>query len=299
MTSRFEGFDEEGRPVPSGSDKAQNSDTNTEVSEYESPLNSAESSPTKGANTIVSRSKITTPTRARALRSGNVKKLTEHFSSDSDTTEHHPSTVRKRRSVSTEHQQLPRGGERELRKKMAAQTRANADVEMWQVCISTMKTCLDEAQQSLDQNKPRSVLLGHAAEMTACEEAVDSAWENVMPHLEDTSIVIQNKELLTAKMKSRMRCSKTLACILAETEVPSAPIGAPIGFLRNPTSFGDLALPEFSGDFTVFQSFEGNWRGTISNGTFDDGAKKAYLLRSLKGEAKDFIGVDGLADKTY
>ena len=163
MTSKFKGFDSEGRPVPSGSASTDNSDSNTEVSEYESTVNSTESSPIKRPNTFDSRDRNTTPTRAKALRSGNVKKLTEHFSSDSDTTEQHPPTTRRRRSVSVEHHQLPLGGERELRKKMAAQAQAKADIEMWQTYIGTMKVTLDEAQQSLDQKKTRSILLGHAA----------------------------------------------------------------------------------------------------------------------------------------
>ena len=299
MTSKFKGFDSEGQPVPSGSASTDNSDSNTEVSEYESTVNSTESSPIKRPNTFDSRDRNTTPTRAKALRSGNVKKLTEHFSSDSDTTEQHPPTTRRRRSVSVEHQQLPLGGERELRKKMAAQAQLKADIEMWQTYIGTLKVTLDEAQQSFDQKKSRSILLGHAAEINACQEATDQAWEYVEPHLQDPSVSTERKELLLTKTKSRLRCCKMLAIIIAETEVPTALAGPHVGCLKNQTSFGDLALPEFSGDFTVFESFEGNWRGTISNGSFDDGAKKAYLLRSLKGEAKDFIGVDGLAEKTY
>ena len=42
-----------------------------------------------------------------------------------------------------------------------------------------MKTSLDEAQQALDQNKPRGVLLGYAAEIAACDSIVQEAWEDV------------------------------------------------------------------------------------------------------------------------
>ena len=67
----------------------------------------------------------------------------------------------------------------------------------------------------------------------------------------------------------------------------------------NPTSFGDLDLPEFHGDYTEFESFEGNFKSLINNGKLDEGAKRSFLINKIKGDAKSYIGSDGLASKSY
>ena len=58
-------------------------------------------------------------------------------------------------------------------------------------------------------------------------------------------------------------------------------------------------LPKFRGDYVEFDNFEATFKNLINNGSLDDGGKLAYLMHNLEGEAKDFIGRDGLAEKTY
>ena len=48
-----------------------------------------------------------------------------------------------------------------------------------------------------------------------------------------------------------------------------------------------------------FDNFEATFRNLINNGNLDEGGKLAYLMHNLQGEAKEFIGRDGLAEKTY
>ena len=292
MSHQFQGFDKQGEAVPAEPDSAENSDSSAEVSEYESTVNSGSNTPTKA------KTSSTTPFRSKGQTAGNVKNLVTYFSSDSDATEQHPPTTRRRRSA-TEHRELPAGGERELRKKIMAQAAADETLKLWQANLGFMKTTLDEAQQDLDQNKPRGVLLGHAAGVAAAMESAQEAWELLSSYFADNTVALQKYDLMLTRTKSRTRCSKVLANIAALTNTSDSATGTSTITLRNPTSFGDLALPEFDGDFTVFDSFEGNWKETINNGDLDDGAKKAYLIRSLKGEARDFIGTDGLASKTY
>ena len=298
MTSKFQGFDDKGKGVPSESGNTDNSDSNADGSERESPVTSTDSTPTK--STLAGGSQVNTASlKASAFGVGNVKRLTEYFSSDSEATEARRPATRRKKSGTSVHQELPLGGERELRKRMATQEAANESVELWQAYVLSMKASLDEAQQALDQNKSIPILKGAAAEIEALEGATKLAWDGVKPYLQDPTIQLTKTELYLAETKNNARCRRMLAHINAVTDIaPPVPAGKHLT-LKNPTTFGDLALPEFNGDFTIFDSFEANWRGTISNGDLDEGAKKAYLLRSLKGEAKDFIGEDGLATKTY
>ena len=292
MSSEFSDLEESDLIEPTEKENPQTIDSNIELSESDSPVSSTDSTPAKSIT------KSSAATLSETER-GRVRRLTEYFSSsDSDTTGQHPPTTR-RRKRSSEHQELPLGGEKELRRKMVTQALADEAVAFWQACVELMKTCLDEAQQALDQNIPRAVLLGHAAEMEACDSSLQEAWEDVNSFLQDTAVVLQKKELLLTKTKTKARCSKVLAQIIALTEIASpSPATGPLRLI-NSTSFGDLELPSFDGDYTLFDYFEGYFRGLINNGNLDDGGKKAFLLKQLKGEAKDFIGVDGLASKSY
>ena len=75
-----------------------------------------------------------------------VRKLVDHFSnSDSDNTDRTVVSVRRRRSKTAAHIELPRGGERELRKKMAAQNQANDSVKLWKSLLEVLKESMDEA----------------------------------------------------------------------------------------------------------------------------------------------------------
>ena len=300
MSLSFKGFNEKGQPEPGDSNNSDDSDSNTGLSEYESPVTSTESSP---VSTSAAGSRSTTPSRESIQNSGRVKKLAEYFSSDSDTTtaDQHRPTTRRRKSNTLEHQQLPLGGERELRRRMANQSRADAAVNLWQALLVNLKAALDEADQDLDQNKSRGVLLGHAAEIEASHESVQTAWETVNTFLQDTTVTLSVVDLQVKSSKYKARCAKVLAHLMAQTDVPTptpTPTATSVHLIK-PTTFGDLDLEKFSGDYTAFDSFEGNFRGLINNGNLDDGGKKAYLLKSLEDDAKEFIGTEGLAAKTY
>ena len=243
MTSNFKGFKTKDQGVPEEPDSAENSDSSAGVSEYESTVNSGSNTPTQ--TTAAS----TTPSRVTGTASGNVKRLATYFSSDSDTTDQQPPQTRRRRS-NTELRELPRGGERELRKRMAAQGAADEAVKLWQANVGFLKTTLDEAQQALDQDKPRVELAGHAAGIAAANESLQEAWDVLNPYFEESTVTLQKIDLMLIRTKSKTRCSKVLAHIQALTETPGATTPGSTLALRNPTGFGDLALPEFDGDYT-------------------------------------------------
>ena len=65
-------------------------------------------------------------------------------------------------------------------------------------------------------------------------------------------------ELLVTKNKFNTRCNKVRGHIAALTDNASGDISR-IQVI-NPTSFGDLELPDFFGDYTEFNSFELNFK---------------------------------------
>ena len=62
------------------------------------------------------------------------------------------------------------------------------------------------------------------------------------------------------------RCSRVKGHINSLTEKVSPSGTTQTIQVVNPTSFGDLVLPEFDGDYTEFESFEGNFKSFIDNG---------------------------------
>ena len=67
----------------------------------------------------------------------------------------------------------------------------------------------------------------------------------------------------------------------------------------NPPNFGNLKLPDFYGHYTEFDNFQSVFKKLIANGNLDEGGKLAHLLNHVLGEAKDYLGSDGLNTKTY
>ena len=122
MKPTFRGF-QEALVNPSGSSPS--SASQSEVSDVDSTTGSRDSTPTQeteASNTV----------KRKGTDSGfSVRRLIDHFSaSDSDTTEAKTTVTRRRKSKTSEHIEIPAGGERELRRKMAAQTKANKTVEL-------------------------------------------------------------------------------------------------------------------------------------------------------------------------
>ena len=273
-------------------------ESNSEPSDCDSNPSSRETTPTS--------SRETTPTRnlapkvnplQRKQEGGRVRKLVERFS-DSDTTEGSVPVTRRKKSNSQEHKQLPPGGERELRKTMAAQLQANEAVKLWKALLEHFQATLTEAQQALDANAAKGVLMGHSAGIVALETEVDKAWQSVEKFQTHAEVVLDKVNLIVTKNKYNTWCNKIKGHIAALTVTSSSVTASTINVV-NPTSFGDLELPDFDGDYTKFNGFESNFRAIINNGNLDDGGKKAFLLRQLKGEARDYIGIDGLANKEY
>ena len=196
-----------------------------------------------------------------------------------------------------EHQELPPGGERELRRKMAAQEAADNSLRIYEALLVDLETSLGEAQMALDQNKPRAVLLGELEGILELSETAWDSYEEVIANETNDQVILNYVDIKIKKNKFKARSRKLVGHLRAATE-PEIQTASTVQ-LVNPMSFGDLPLPEFNGDYTEFEPFEGNFRNIIGNGKLDDGCKKAYLLKCIKGEAKRYIGTDGTAAKNY
>ena len=130
MSKQFKGFSPEG---DSNSVASAGIDTYlSELSEYELQ-ESRETSPT-------SNQPSSSRSASKKEQSGKVRRLVEHFShSDSDTSEAtNRSTRSRKRSKGLEHQELPPGGEREIRRKMAAQEAANNSLRVYEALLADL-----------------------------------------------------------------------------------------------------------------------------------------------------------------
>ena len=269
----------------------------SEISDYDSTIESRDTTPTQETELL------NTVKRGKGTDSGfNVRKLIDHFSaSDSDTTEAKTTITRRRKSKTSEHIEIPAGGERELRRKMAAQTKANKTVQLWKALIEDMEVTLNEADQALSANLSRNHLLGHLEGIKASEAETFKVWENILQFEEEADVVLDMIPLVRLKNKQNTRCYKLKGHIAAATELVRPTSGPSTGVIQvlNPTNFGDLKLPDFYGDYTEFDSFEAIFKKLIANGNLDDGGKVAHLLDHIKGEAKEYLGSDGLDAKSY
>ena len=290
MSKSFKGFNPEGD---------RDSETSARLDTYLSELSEYESQESRETSPTNSQPSSSAGAASKKEQSGKVRRLVEHFShSDSDSSETTNTSLRSRKkSKSSEHQELPPGGERQLRRIMARQETANNALRVYEALIEDLKTSLDEAQSALDQNKPRPVLLGELEGLLELSETAWDRYENLVALEGSEGVALNFVEIKIKKNKLKARSRKTVGHLRAATEVTVTPNSTVQ--IMNPMSFGDLKLPEFSGDFTEFEPFEGNFRKLIENGNLDDGCKKAYLLRCLTGEAKSYIGTDGTAAKTY
>ena len=295
MKPTFRGF-QEALVNPSGSSPT-SSASQSEVYDVDSTTESRDTTPTQETELL------NTVKRGKGTDSGfNVRKLIDHFSaSDSDTTESKTTITRRRKSKTSEHIEIPAGGERELRRKMAAQTKANKTVQLWKALIEDMEVTLNEADQALSANLSRNHLLGHLEGIKASEAETFKVWENILQFEEAEDVVLDMIPLVRLKNKQNTRCYKLKGHIAAATELVRPTSGSSTGVIQvlNPTNFGDLKLPDFYGDYTEFDSFEAIFKKLIANGNLDDGGKVAHLLDHIKGEAKEYLGSDGLDAKSY
>ena len=291
----FEGYNQD----TTGATTSQTANSTAELSGYDSSLSSRESSRETSPSNGLTPGGDTVQRKSQDNRSV-VKRLVEHFSnSDSDTAGKASYTTRRKRSKTLQHTELPSGGEREIRRKMALQTQADEAIKLWKALVGLLKSTLDEADQALGNNEPRGPLLGHKAGIVALEDDFTKAWEKVQSYFDLPEVEIDKVSLLLLKNKNMSRCSRVKGHINAMTEEVSSSGTSQTIQVVNPTSFGDLVLPEFDGDYTEFESFEGNFKSLIDNGNLDEGAKRSFLLHSIKGDAKSYIGSDGLASKSY
>ena len=289
----FQGFEESEVTNPRESTSQNTSTSNSDASDYETT--GTQATPTSSPYTT----KVNTVQRKRSDRT-SVQQLIEHFSSDSDTAaDLNRVTSRRRRSITVEHVELPPGGEKQIKKKMADQKKAEYLVNLYKVMAQEFVTSMNEAETDQDaENLIRDLMLGHLASLTAQFEDVETYWKKIEDTNDKPGVNIEFGVLLLARNKNKARFSKIKARILATTD--KTPAEAP-GTVRiiNPTSFGDILLPKFKGDYVEFDNFEATFRNLINNGNLDEGGKLAYLMHNLQGEAKEFIGRDGLAEKTY
>ena len=293
MSKQFKGFEGKDTEVLEASDSNSESTYLSDLAEYDSTPESRETSPSRSYPVD------STVTVVRKDQTGKVKKLVEHFSqSDSDSSDRTVRSTRRKRSKNLDHQELPQGGLREVRRKMAAQESADRALRVNEALLEDLTENLSEAQKALDENKPRAILLG---ELEGVQQAQEAAWESVdkiMTFQNKPDIIVNFEQLEIKVNKIKIRTRKVLGYLKAATEV-NGPIESTTIKVVTPMNFGDIELPEFDGDYTKFEPFEGNWTKLIVNGKLDDGSKKAYLLKCLKGEARDYIGSEGTAAKNY
>ena len=202
MKPTVRGF-QEAQTTPTGSSPT-SSASQSEISDYDSTTESRDTTPTQETelpNTVK---------RGKGTDSGfNVRKLIDHFSaSDSDTTEAKTTVTRRRKSKTSEHIEIPAGGERELRRKMAAQTKANKTIQLWKALIEDMEVTLTEADQALSANLSRNHLLGHLEGIKASEAEVVKVWENILQFEEAEDVVLDMIPLVRLKNKQNTRCYK-------------------------------------------------------------------------------------------
>ena len=308
MRPSFKGFEEEQEDTASSIDPQSETSGQSDRETATSTVSAASSAATSAASSAAS-SRDTSPNSASADQGRTVqkqdtgslvRKLVEHFSnSDSDNTDRTVVPVRRRRSKTTTHIELPRGGERELRKKMAAQNQANDAVKLWKSLLEVLKESLDEADQSLDRNAPKGTLMGHKADIASVEEDLSEVWLKLLVFFDTEGVDIENVELTVSRTKYYRRINRIKGHIDSLTQAAAPSAGTGTIQVVNQTSFGHLDLPSFDGDYTEFDNFEGNFRSLIESANLDEGKKRAFLLNKIQGEAKAYIGQQGLASKSY
>ena len=290
MNPSFEGFEVIDNTSPT------QVQPNTVGSDYETTVESTGTTPTNS-----NPSQGTSTVRRSGSRRQSVRQLVGHFSnSDSDSTEQNIPSKQRKKSKTGELLELPLGGERQLKKRMAAQAQADDAIDMWTALSLLLKDTLDEADKALSDNDSRASLIGYAEAVKQADSEVKDAWKEVESFKGNANVTLTYMPLMVKMKKQQSRCNKIKGHIAAQTEIPilSTP-GSSVMRVIQPMSFGSLVLPDFSGDYTAFDGFEGLWKSLIKNGNLDEGGKVAHLLRSLKGEAKDYIGTDGLSQKSY
>ena len=136
MKPTFRGFQEQSNTSPTSSTSPPES--HSEISEYDSTVESRDTTPTQEDQQSHTVKKAST-----------VRRLIDHFSaSDSDTAEARPPVTRRKKSKTSEHIEIPLGGEKELRRKMAAQAKADKAVNLWKALQEDIRETMNEADRS-------------------------------------------------------------------------------------------------------------------------------------------------------
>ena len=229
----------------------------------------------------------------------SVKDLVGHFSlSDSDTGGAERSTRRKS-SKYIQHTELPSGGERELKRNIKMQEAANKAKKAWDTLSREFKEDLIEAQKSLDVNHGKGILKGHLAGLSS---AAKHAWDSLTKLLtfegkSDVSLDFEDIRMHGIRLEKQY---KRVKAHLDENCEPEVKIKKETVKEINPMKFGDLKLPDFHGDYTEYAGFETNFRKLMeAAGKMSDDLKATFLLDKVKGEAREYLGSDGIEEKTY
>ena len=271
---------------------------NSDTSDSSHPEYSSESSDLEDSTPVRSYVREDCSTIKRGSNKPSVKDLVGYFSlSDSETgTER---ITRRRSSKNIEHKELPPGGERELRRNIKMQENAQQAMKVWETLNRELKEDLNEAQKSLDNNHSKGVLKGHLAGLSS---AVGYAWEALKKVLafEGMSEVSLYFEKIRTEGRKSEKIHKRVKAHLEENSDPEIKVKKETIKEINPMKFGDLKLPEFSGDYPEYAGFEANFRKLIdAGGKMNDDVKATFLLDKITGDARDYLGNDGVEEKTY
>ena len=243
----FKGF-KKGQNLNTGEISQVDSGSNSEVSDYETVADSRETTPTRSYSNI----KVNTVQKKKSDRT-SVRELIEHFSSQSSDSETGSEQARhtRRRKSSAEHIQLPPGGEKEIKRKMAEQAKAEQLVSVYQAMRDEFATSMNETDQALDADASRNVMIGHLAGLNSEFEDLEKYFSKVEEISEKPGVVINFLQIVLARNKIKTRYNRLKGHIMASTEKDSVALPSTLR-IANPTSFGSLKLPEFYGDYVEF-----------------------------------------------
>ena len=274
-------------------------ENNSDTSESSHPEYSSESSDQEGSTPTRAYEREECSTVKRRNNKPSVKELVGYFSqSDSDTAAVER-TTRRKSSKNLEHKELPPGGERELKRNIKMQEAAAKAMKIWETLNRELTEDLIEAQKSLDANHSKGVLKGHLAGLSSAVTYAQDALKALMTYEEKSDVSIDFEQIKMQARKSE-KIHRRVKAHLEENTEPITKVKKETVKEINPMKFGDLKLPEFSGDYPEYAGFETSFRKLIDAGSkISDEIKATYLLDKIKGEAREYLGSDGIEEKTY
>ena len=275
------------------------SENNSDTSESSHPEYSSESSDQEGSTPPKAYEREECSTLKTGRYKPSVKELVGYFSqSDSETSTVERKSKRKN-SKNLELKELPPGGERELKRQIKMQEAATQAMKNWEMLNRELTEDLNEAQKSLDENHSKGVLKGHLAGLSTAVKYASDALKVVLTYEGKPDISMDFEQIRMQARKSE-KIHKRVKAHLEENTEPVSKVKKETVKEINPMKFGDLKLPDFHGDYTEYAGFETNFRKLMeAAGKMSDDLKATFLLDKVKGEAREYLGSDGIEEKTY